>query len=223
MERNTLVNYLALKRGIDASVSAVALIILSPLLATAAIYTATFLGRPVLYAERRPGRGAVLFTLYKFRTMTTQTDSYGHLLPDERRLTPAGRLLRSLSIDELPQLWNVLCGDMSLVGPRPLVERYTARFSQRQRRRLEVKPGITGWAQIHGRNTITWNQKFEYDVWYVDHISFLLDLRILGLTLLRVLKRDGITPVDSEITEEFMGDDSRPVAAPSFTGKDRDS
>jgi sugar transferase EpsL len=145
------------------------------------------------------------FVLYKFRTMTDERDTEGRLLPDGERLTSVGRILRAASLDELPQLWNVLRGDMSLVGPRPLIVEYLPRYNERQRRRHEAKPGITGWAQIHGRNGISWEEKFDLDVWYVDHRSLWLDLKILAITLLRVVQREGITEAGHATASEFLG------------------
>jgi lipopolysaccharide/colanic/teichoic acid biosynthesis glycosyltransferase len=166
------------------------------------------LGKPVLFRQIRIGRGEKSFTLLKFRTMTEAYTSSGMLLPDEQRLSALGLLLRSSSLDELPQLWNVLKGDMSLVGPRPLLPEYVMRYNARQRRRHEVKPGITGWAQVNGRNTLTWEQKFDLDVWYVDHQSLKLDIKILWLTLLKTLKRDGISQDGHATMPEFMGSSS---------------
>jgi sugar transferase EpsL len=152
------------------------------------------LGSPVLFVQERPGRQGVPFRLVKFRTMREAYDAAGRPLPNEQRLTRLGRLLRRTSLDELPELWNVLRGDMSLVGPRPLLMRYLPLYTPRQARRHEVRPGLTGWAQINGRNCIGWEEKFELDVWYVDHRSFRLDLRILAVTVIKVLKREGISP-----------------------------
>jgi sugar transferase EpsL len=145
------------------------------------------------------------FVIYKFRTMTNKRDEQGDLLPDEARLTSLGRFLRNTSLDELPELFNVLRGEMSLVGPRPLLIQYLDRYSPEQARRHEVKPGITGWAQVNGRNTITWEQKFEYDVWYVDNVSLALDLKIIGMTIWKILKREGINQPGRATAQEFMG------------------
>jgi len=163
------------------------------------------LGRPVLFRQTRIGLCEKPFTFFKFRTMTDARDASGALLPDEQRLTAFGRFLRATSLDELPQLWNVLRGDMSLVGPRPLLPQYVSRYNAHQRRRHEVKPGITGWAQINGRNAITWEEKFDLDVWYVDHQSLWLDLKILWLTMLKVVRRDGISQSGYATMPEFMG------------------
>ena len=159
----------------------------------------------MLFRQTRPGLDAKPFVLYKFRTMTNKTDEKGNLLPDEERLTRFGRFLRSTSLDELPELLNVLKGDMSLVGPRPLLMEYLPLYSREQARRHEVKPGITGWAQVNGRNALTWQQKFEMDVWYVDHVSFVLDMKILLRTLFKVLKREAINQPGKATMEKFSG------------------
>jgi sugar transferase EpsL len=194
-----------LKRPLDVIGAAAALILLSPLMTITAIMIAGSVGRPVLFRQRRAGRGARLFLMTKFRTMTYARDASGRLLDDEHRLTRVGRLVRSLSLDELPQLWNVLVGDMSLVGPRPLLAEYITRYSPRQRRRLEVRPGITGWAQVHGRNSLSWEEKFELDVWYVEHESFWLDLRIIAATIVQVVRRQGIQHAGEATMPEFLG------------------
>jgi sugar transferase EpsL len=193
------------KRLIDLGVASAGLLGLTPLLGIVAVLVRIRLGTPIFFQQERSGLGGRPFLVYKFRTMLDSTDEAGHLLPDEQRLTAFGHFLRENSLDELPQLWNVIKGDMSVVGPRPFVARYLERYNPRQVRRLEVKPGITGWAQINGRNGLTWNDKFELDVWYVDHQSFLLDLKILGLTLLKVLRREGISSDDHATKSEFMG------------------
>lgn len=164
-----------------------------------------FLGRPVLFRQTRPGLNGKPFVLYKFRTMTNKTDPQGNLLPDEERLTRFGQFLRATSLDELPELINVLKGDMSLVGPRPLLMEYLPLYSKEQARRHEVRPGITGWAQVNGRNALSWQDKFKLDVWYVDHVSFLLDLKILVMTLLKVLKREAINQPGKATMEKFTG------------------
>ena len=163
------------------------------------------MGRPILFKQKRPGLHGKIFEIYKFRTMTNERDENGELLPDEKRLIGVGKLIRSLSLDELPQLFNVLKGDMSFVGPRPLLIEYLPLYNERQKKRHNVKPGITGWAQVNGRNAITWEEKFEYDVWYVENQSFLLDLKILWMTLLKVLKRTGINSKTSATMEKFKG------------------
>ncbi|ADP33932.1 sugar transferase [Bacillus atrophaeus] len=163
------------------------------------------IGSPVFFTQVRPGLNGKPFTLYKFRTMTDERDKEGNLLPDEVRLTKTGKLIRKLSIDELPQLWNVIKGDLSLVGPRPLLMEYLPLYTNKQSRRHEVKPGITGWAQVNGRNAISWEKKFELDVWYVDHRSFFLDLKILFLTMRKVLISEGIHQSDHATSERFRG------------------
>ena len=163
------------------------------------------MGSPVLFVQERPGKGGRVFRLYKFRTMTEARDGEGRLLGDEERLTGLGRWARRLSVDELPQLWNVLRGEMSLVGPRPLLVEYLGRYSARQARRHEVQPGVTGWAQVHGRNAVSWGEKLEMDVWYVENRSLWLDLRILGMTVGKVLRREGISQAGRATVEEFMG------------------
>ena len=182
-----------MKRLLDVLLSGLALLLLWPVLALIAVLVGTRLGRPVLFRQPRPGLHGRLFTMYKFRTMTDQRGLDGELLPDGIRLTRFGRMLRATSLDELPSLWNVLRGDMSLVGPRPLLPRYLERYSTRQARRHEVRPGLTGWAQVNGRNAVDWDERLEMDVWYVEHRNLLLDLRILALTIKRVLRRDGVS------------------------------
>jgi lipopolysaccharide/colanic/teichoic acid biosynthesis glycosyltransferase len=199
------------KNLINRSLAALGLIVFSPLLLVLAWLIRIRLGKPVLFRHIRIGQGEKAFTFLKFRTMTEDRDSCGILLPDELRLTRLGRLLRRTSIDELPQLWNILKGDMSLVGPRPLLPEYLPRYNTQQRRRHEVKPGITGWAQINGRNALTWEEKFDLDVWYVDHQSLWLDFKILWLTLLKVLKRDGISQDGHATMPEFMGSPSQNI------------
>lgn len=181
------------------------MVICLPVIAVVAVLVRIKLGSPILFRQQRPGMGERIFTLYKFRTMTSARDENGELLPNHLRITRFGNLLRKTSLDELPQLWNVLIGDMSLVGPRPLLPRYLPIYTERQRRRHEVRPGITGWAQVNGRNSISWHEKFELDVWYVENISFWLDVRILWLTLLKVLKREGINAGEAVTMEPFNG------------------
>ena len=194
------------KRLLDITMSTAALIILSPLLLLVALLVARNLGRPVLFKQVRPGLHGKPFTILKFRTMRDATDQHGNALPDSERLTPFGRRLRSTSLDELPELINVLRGDMSLVGPRPLIMAYLDRYTERQARRNEVRPGITGWAQVNGRNAVGWDERFEMDVWYVDNHTLWLDLKILWLTVLTVLKRDGVSADGHATMPEFMGD-----------------
>mgnify|MGYP001059526547 CR=1 FL=1 len=198
-------SYSACKRILDVTVSAVGLVLLSPVLAATALWVRFALGAPVLFRQRRPGRHGRLFTIHKFRTMITAHDDRGKPLPDAHRLTRSGRLIRSLSLDELPQLWDVLRGPLSLVGPRPLLEEYLPLYSRDQARRHEVKPGITGWAQVKGRNALTWEEKFALDTWYVDHRSLRLDLKILGLTLLQVFKREGVSQEGRATMDRFRG------------------
>jgi sugar transferase EpsL len=194
-----------LKRIFDLLLTIPGLILISPLLLVLAILVRVFHGSPVLFRQVRPGYENRLFTVYKFRTMTEKRNVEGSLLPDEDRLTPLGRFLRSTSLDELPQLLNVLRGDMSLVGPRPLLCEYLDRYSAEQIRRHDVLPGITGWAQVNGRNAITWQDKFRYDVWYVDHWSLGLDIKILALNLWKVIRREGISQEGYASAEIFMG------------------
>jgi lipopolysaccharide/colanic/teichoic acid biosynthesis glycosyltransferase len=181
-----------LKRLFDATVSLAGLILLSPLLLLLAACIRIKLGSPVLFSQIRPGKDAKPFRMVKFRSMSDARDAVGNLLPDAERLPPFGRFLRASSLDELPELWNVLNGDMSLVGPRPLAMAYLPLYSKQQYRRHEIRPGITGWAQVNGRNAISWKQKFEYDVWYMDNRSFWLDLRILAMTVRKVLVRTDV-------------------------------
>ena len=163
------------------------------------------LGSPFLFQQQRPGRNEVVFTLHKFRSMNERCDSAGTLLPDSERLTRFGRLLRRVSLDELPQLWNVVRGDMSLIGPRPLLVQYIGLYSPEQRTRHAVRPGITGWAQVHGRNATSWNERFQHDIWYVRHLSFWLDVRILWLTLIKVLRSEGVSQQGHVTMRAFQG------------------
>ena len=193
------------KRLFDLLIAIPALIVLSPLYLLSSVLICLRLGSPVLFLQRRPGQHGKPFNMHKFRTMTNARDAVGRLLPDAERLTNFGRFLRSTSLDELPELFNVLKGDMSLVGPRPLLPEYLQRYSARQARRHEVKPGITGWAQGHGRNAISWEEKFELDVWYVEHQSFWLDMKILFLTIVKVARRDGISSPNHTTMPTFLG------------------
>lgn len=194
------------KRVIDVIVSGCALLIISPVLAAVTIWLHfANKGAGAFFLQERPGKNSKIFRVIKFKTMTDERDAKGELLPDAQRLTKVGRFVRSTSIDELPQLWNVFKGDMSLIGPRPLRTYYLPLYSPEQARRHEVRPGITGWAQTHGRNSITWKQKFEYDVWYVDHLSFLMDCRIILLTIQKVFKREGISAEGQATAEAFNG------------------
>ncbi|MCS7039740.1 MAG: sugar transferase [Anaerolineae bacterium] len=194
------------KRLFDLMVAVPALVVLSPVLAALALLVRWQLGTPVLFRQQRPGLHGRPFTLYKFRTMTEARDAEGRLLPDAERLTPFGRFLRSTSLDELPELWNVVRGDMSLVGPRPLLMQYLERYTPTQRRRHEVRPGITGWAQVNGRNALDWPQRLALDVWYVDHLSLALDLRIILITVVKILRREGIAEPGQATMREFMGE-----------------
>lgn len=189
----------------DLAIVALALPVLAPIMALVALLVYLKLGRPMLYRQPRPGFQESPFFIYKFRTMIDLRDANGNLLPDAQRLTSFGRLLRSSSLDELPELFNVLKGEMSLVGPRPLLMQYLERYTPEQARRHEVRPGITGWAQAHGRNAISWEDKFALDVWYVDHLSLWLDLRILALTAWKILKREGINQPGYATVEYFQG------------------
>ncbi len=189
----------------DEFVSILLLTVLFPLIVIVAVLIKMKIGSPFLFKQQRPGLNTKPFYLYKFRTMTDNRDTEGRLLPDELRLTSFGRLLRKLSLDELPQLFNVVKGDLSLVGPRPLLMEYLKLYSPEQARRHEVKPGITGWAQINGRNAISWEEKFELDVWYVDNRSFWLDCKILWLTIVKVFRREGITQDGHATMEKFKG------------------
>jgi sugar transferase EpsL len=193
------------KRWFDLVVAASAWLLLSPLMLLVMLLIRLHMGRPVWFRQRRPGRHGRAFELLKLRTMTNGRDARGKLLPDAQRLTPLGRVLRQTSLDELPELFNVLSGDMSLVGPRPLLMAYLGRYSREQMRRHEVKPGITGWAQVNGRNTAGWEDRFDLDVWYVDHLSFRLDLKIMALTLAQVLHQEGINQPGEATMREFMG------------------
>ena len=194
-----------LKRGFDFCVAFIVLMMAVPVMALIAILLAASIGRPVLFRQQRPGLRAQPFMLYKFRTMSERRDAQGELLGDELRLTTVGSILRRLSLDELPQLFNVLKGDMSLVGPRPLLMEYLPLYSTEQARRHDVRPGITGWAQVNGRNAVAWEARFALDVWYVEHQSFSLDLRILWLTVLRVLRSDGINQPGAATMQKFTG------------------
>lgn len=197
-----------MKRLSDIMFSFLLLIILSPVMMFIFLTVRMKLGSPAIFSQKRPGENNLPFVMYKFRTMTKTTDENGNLLPDEQRITKSGKFLRHTSLDELPELFNVLKGDMSLVGPRPLLIEYLPRYTPEQARRHEVKPGITGWAQVNGRNAITWDKKFELDVWYVDNQSFWLDIKILWMTLVKVLRREGINRDGHATMPEFMGSET---------------
>jgi sugar transferase EpsL len=194
-----------IKRTFDLIIATLLLVFLSPLLILVGIIIRLSSGKPVLFIQQRPGLNGKPFLIYKFRTMTEQLDALGNLFPDEMRLTKIGSLLRKASLDELPQLFNVLRGEMSLVGPRPLLMEYLPLYSPEQARRHNVKPGITGWTQVNGRNAISWEDKFKLDVWYVDNKSFWLDLKILWLTFCRVVKQEGISQQGRATADKFRG------------------
>jgi sugar transferase EpsL len=200
----------ALKRGLDVVVSAFGLVLLSPVLGAVTVLVWLAMGRPILFRQQRPGYNGVPFLALKFRSMTDQCDGQGRLLPDGERITRLGAFLRRSSLDEMVQLWNVLREDMSLVGPRPLLMQYLDRYTPEQARRHSVRPGITGWAQVNGRNDLPWEQKLALDVWYVDHWSLWLDLRILGITVWKVLKGEGIAAEGSATMPEFTGTAATP-------------
>ncbi|GGI65665.1 sugar transferase [Enterococcus alcedinis] len=193
------------KRVIDIILSLVALILLSPILVIVAILVRVKLGGPVLFSQNRPGKNEKIFKMYKFRTMTDARDEKGELLPDEIRLTPFGKLLRATSLDELPELWNILKGDMSIVGPRPLLVQYLPLYNSEQKRRHEVRPGLTGLAQVSGRNSISWEEKFKLDVKYIDELSFINDVKIVFLTAKKVFVKEGISSNTSMTMEIFEG------------------
>jgi lipopolysaccharide/colanic/teichoic acid biosynthesis glycosyltransferase len=193
------------KRIFDFFLALIGLILLSVPMAIIAILLWITSGHPILFTQPRPGKDGRIFKFYKFRTMTDERDSSGNLLPDEERLTAVGQFLRKTSLDELPQLWNVLKGEMSFVGPRPLLVAYLDRYTPEQARRHEVIPGITGWAQINGRNALSWEEKFQLDIWYIDHWNLWLDFKILVLTVIKVLKREGITQTNHVNMSEFLG------------------
>ena len=195
------------KRLLDIALASSALIVLLPLMAVVGLLVLAALGRPVFFRQLRPGLRSRPFTVYKFRTMRESASRDGAPVPDAERLTRLGRILRATSLDELPTLWNVIRGDMSLVGPRPLLVEYLPRYTAEQARRHEVRPGITGWAQVNGRNAISWERKFDFDVWYVENASFWLDLNIIWLTLWRVLRREGISSAGSATAARFKGID----------------
>ena len=197
-----------MKRALDILLSGLALIVLSPVLLVTAILVRIKLGSPVIFHQDRPGKDGEIFRLYKFRSMTDEKDENGKLLPDEVRLTKFGRVLRATSLDELPELWNILRGDMSIVGPRPLLVKYLPLYNEEQKHRHDVLPGLTGWAQVNGRNAISWEEKFEYDVWYVQNISFAVDVKAVFLTVKKVFCREGISAEDSAPMEAFKGTNS---------------
>ena len=194
-----------IKRLLDIVLSGGALILLSPVLAVLAVLVRTKLGSPVIFCQPRPGKDGKIFNLYKFRSMNEARDEAGNLLPDEVRLTKFGRLLRATSLDELPELWNILRGDMSIVGPRPLLVKYLPLYNAEQKHRHDVRPGLTGWAQVNGRNAISWEEKFRLDVWYVENLSFGVDVKTVFLTVKKVFCREGISSGTAATMEEFRG------------------
>jgi undecaprenyl phosphate N,N'-diacetylbacillosamine 1-phosphate transferase len=197
--------YQMLKSLFDKTLALFLIIFFSPIYIIVSLLILRKMGSPILFRQQRPGYKEKIFGIYKFRTMTNDTDADGNLLPDEQRLVGIGKFIRSTSLDELPQLFNVLKGEMSFVGPRPLLIEYLDLYNDKQKRRHDVKPGITGWAQVNGRNAISWEQKFEYDVWYVDNQSFWLDIKILWMTFLKVVKRSDISSTSSATMEKFRG------------------
>lgn len=196
---------LFIKRFLDFILSLLALIVLSPLLLIIAVLVRIKLGSPIIFKQERPGLNEKIFILYKFRTMTDKKDCYGNLLPDEVRLTKFGKLLRSTSLDELPELVNIIKGDMSIVGPRPLLVRYLPLYNDKQKHRHDVRPGFTGYAQVNGRNAISWEEKFDLDIYYVNHVSFFMDVKIIIKTVKAVIFREGISSDTSSTMEEFKG------------------
>jgi sugar transferase EpsL len=194
-----------MKRLFDLIVGSILLIVLLPVIVIITIISSFTLGTPVIFQQIRSGLSCKLIVIYKFRTMNNRCDNTGQLLPDEQRLTAYGKMLRKFSLDELPQLWNVIRGDISLIGPRPLLPEYIPLYSETQTRRHEVKPGITGWAQVNGRNSLSWEEKFEKDVWYVDHRTFKLDLLIIWLTIKNIVIAEGISQEGSATMEKFKG------------------
>jgi len=200
-----------MKRIFDVVVSSLLIVLTCPLMALTYLGTLVFIGKPAIFKQKRPGLHGVPFEIYKFRTMTNKKDNHGEPLPDHERMTAFGRFIRKMSLDELPQLFNVLKGDLSLVGPRPLLVKYLDLYTREQARRHNVRPGITGWAQVNGRNAISWEEKFDLDIWYVDHQSMLLDLKILWMTFMKVMISDGVTQSGHETTTEFTGSKNRIV------------
>ncbi|MDP1563165.1 MAG: sugar transferase, partial [Pirellulaceae bacterium] len=205
----------AVKRGVEVTIAALMLLFLAPFLVVFIVVSRATIGCPTFFFQTRPGRHNRLFRLLKFRTMTLSTDAQGKLLPDAQRLTKFGQFLRSTSLDELPELWNVIRGDMSLVGPRPLLVEYLPLYNERQARRHKVRPGITGWAQVNGRNAVSWEERLEMDVWYVENQSFWLDMKILWLTLFTVFRREGISQPGHATCEPFRGTSHETATVPN--------
>ena len=196
-----------IKRLIDILLSGCALLVLSPIYLILYFMVKSKLGSPVFFCQERPGKDEKIFKMYKFRSMTSETDAEGNLLPDEVRLTPFGKKLRSTSLDELPEIWNIFKGDMSIIGPRPLLVRYLPRYSAEQKHRHDIRPGLTGWAQVNGRNAISWEDKFKYDIEYVENVSFAMDVKIFFMTIKKVFAHEGISSDTSATMEEFMGNE----------------
>lgn len=194
-----------IKRALDIVLSGIAMIVLSPVMLITAILVRVNLGSPVVFCQERPGKDEIIFKMHKFRTMTEERNENGELLPDEKRLTEFGKTLRSLSLDELPELWDIFRGKMSIVGPRPLLVKYLPLYSEEQHHRHDIKPGLTGWAQVNGRNLTSWEERFEHDIYYVNHVSFLMDIKIVFATVRCVFAREGINAEGSATMEAFEG------------------
>ena len=198
-----------IKRALDIMLSGIAMILLSPVMLITAILVRVNLGSPVVFCQERPGKDEIIFKMHKFRTMTEERNENGELLPDEKRLTEFGKTLRSLSLDELPELWDIFRGKMSIVGPRPLLVKYLPLYSEEQHHRHDIKPGLTGWAQVNGRNLTSWEERFEHDIYYVNHVSFLTDVKIVFATVRCVFAREGINAEGSATMEAFEGMEKR--------------
>ena len=198
-----------IKRALDIMLSGIAMIVLSPVMLITAILVRINLGSPVVFCQERPGKDEIIFKMHKFRTMTEERNENGELLPDEKRLTEFGKTLRSLSLDELPELWDIFRGKMSIVGPRPLLVKYLPLYSEEQHHRHDIKPGLTGWAQVNGRNLTSWEERFEHDIYYVNHVSFLMDVKIVFATVRCVFAREGINAEGSATMEAFEGMEKR--------------
>jgi lipopolysaccharide/colanic/teichoic acid biosynthesis glycosyltransferase len=212
-----------MKRAFDIVIATIAVVLLSPILVGVTLFVLLKIGHPALFVQQRAGRYGRPFKIYKFRTMTNAVDASGSLLPDVDRLPAAGKFLRSTSLDELPELWNIIKGDMSLVGPRPLLMRYLPRYTAQQARRHDVRPGLTGYAQVNGRNSLSWEQRLALDIWYVDNRSFLLDFKILVMTVVKIFDRSGINGAGDATMSEFLGADIAPrAAADRVAGDGRD-